>query len=292
MNLPQTNLSPVGVSQTRSWEASLTLRFIHRPNRTVLKDNHSYGPLRVQRPFYPEGECCHIYMLHPPGGLVLGDKLAIDVAAQTSTHALLTTPSAGKVYGVLDQSSTQTQTVRLQVDEDSTVEWLPQETIVFNGANARLKTDITLANNSRVMAWDMVCLGRPASGEVFQNGRCDQTLSVTRGGKLLLLERNRFIGGEPMLHAPWGLWGAVMSGTFLATAVISQAQLDELRALLGDIEQVNQHRWGVTQKSELIIVRYLGSSSRICRLGFEKAWDFLRPLVMNKPAVAPRIWST
>lgn len=282
----------------RQWRASLALRFSHKAGRTVLKDNKHSGPLRVQRPFYPEGDCCHVYLLHPPGGLVLGDKLSIDVVLDAQTSALITTPSAGKVYGVAGLGLEQKQVVKIAADEGACMEWLPQETIVFNGANARLETQLVLGESSRAMAWDMICLGRPAANEAFTQGRCDQTIQVQQNGKLILLERNRFIGGDPMLSELWGLGGALMSGTFLATVVLTQQQLDQLREILSALAGEDQSsrwvacRWSATQKNNLILVRYLGSSSRLCRQGFERVWCFLRPLVLAKPVALPRIWNT
>lgn|SRR5690554_1301073 len=89
---------------SRHWAASLTLGFCARADGDVsitrMTTARHYGPLRVQRPFYPEGRdgCCHVYLLHPPGGVASGDSLNIDVNVGEGAHTLLTTPAANKLY--------------------------------------------------------------------------------------------------------------------------------------------------------------------------------------------------
>jgi hypothetical protein len=106
--------------------------------------------LRVQRPFYPESrEVCHVYLLHPPGGLVSGDELQIDIAVGRDAWALLTTPGAGKVYGSDGQGVRQQQALRIA--RGGTLEWLPQEMILFDGARADLGTRVELEGDARFL---------------------------------------------------------------------------------------------------------------------------------------------
>lgn len=276
----------------RSWIAELDLHFALRSNGTALKRNRHSGPLRVQRPFYPEGPVCHVYLLHPPGGLVLGDSLTVRARLDSGTHALLTTPSAGKVYGTQYRQPFQQQSIELNVADDAVAEWLPQETIVFSGANVQLKTILNLQANSRACVWDVVCLGRPAAQETFKEGRCEQVLEVRRENRLLLVERNRLLGGAEHLASPWGLGGANTFGTILATVRPAQDEIDALREQLHQFGAPPDHQWGVTQKDDLLIVRYLGQSARVCRNGFILVWQKFRPLLCAREAVIPRIWCT
>ncbi len=89
----------------------------------------------VQRPFYPEGGTCHVYLLHPPGGVVGGDQLELQVQSEPGSHALITTPAATKFYRAGPHPHSLLQQ-NLQV-RDATLEWLPQETIVFDGAEGK-----------------------------------------------------------------------------------------------------------------------------------------------------------
>ena len=140
---------------SRNWKAELSLGYRERFGKTSLVDMAFKGPLRVQRSFYPEDHVCHTYLLHPPGGMVSGDKLNIDISISAGSHALLTTPSAGKVYGADSANVAQSQMIRGEV-VDGVLEWLPQETILFDRANAQLTTRFDLDESSILGAWEMV----------------------------------------------------------------------------------------------------------------------------------------
>lgn len=275
----------------RQWQARLDLSFAYGQGKTHIVKNAHKGPLRVLKPFYPEGECCHTYLIHPPGGLVLGDELVIGIKAFSGAQALITTPSAGKVYGVAQAAEQQRQSVNLTGAAGSCIEWLPQETLIFNGANTILRTQADLTGDAKLAMWDIVCFGRPASALDFNTGRCEQAITVKRDGIPLLIERNVVHGGGALQQSAWGLQGLNSIGTFIVTVdttrELRQTFTEELLASLG-----NEHQWGLTQKGALFIARYLGSNAAICRKGFEQLWQQLRPKYLNKKAIAPRIWAT
>lgn len=112
----------------RHWAASLTLGFSACPegdNRiTRMSKAHHYGPLRVQRPFYPEGRdgCCHVYLLHPPGGLASGDALKVEVSVESGAHTLITTPSANKLYKADSNGVVWSQSNHLKIADGATLE--------------------------------------------------------------------------------------------------------------------------------------------------------------------------
>lgn len=284
---------PSDLIPPRHWLAQLDLQLERRGAKSALSHVRHQGPLRVQRPFYPEDNgCCHVYLLHPPGGMVLGDLLQINIAAAVSATCLITTPSAGKIYRAQGFAEKQRQEVHLIGADGSCLEWLPQETIVFNGANGRLHSRVDLHGDARACVWDMVCLGRPASGEAFTEGRCEQILEIYRDERPLLIERNRFLGGSERMHARWGLNGAPVAGTFLATLKPTRDRVDEFVEVLEALARRENHEWGLTQKGEIFIARYLGHSTRLCRQGFEYLWRELRPGLIGAPAHRPRIWNT
>ena len=82
----------------KGWQATLDLRFHQAGGKTVLASAQHVGPLTVQRPFYPEEETCHLYLLHPPGGIVGGDELTISAHLAPGCHTLITMPGASKFY--------------------------------------------------------------------------------------------------------------------------------------------------------------------------------------------------
>jgi urease accessory protein len=119
---------------------------------------------------YPEGDAvCQAIVLHPPSGIAGGDHLAISAEVGAGAHAQLTTPGAGKWYR--SGGAEASQCIELSVAEGAMLEWLPQETIVFDGAQARMETRVSLAADSNYIGWDILCLGRAASGERFEHGK-------------------------------------------------------------------------------------------------------------------------
>lgn len=276
--------------QDKGWKAAISLGLVRRERRTVLAASSHYGPLRVQRPFYPEGSVCHVYLLHPPGGMVAGDDLAIDVDLSAGAEALLTTPAAGKFYRVAPYAPPQSQGVHAAVAAGATLEWLPQESIAFNGARGELRNRFELQGDAGLIGWDILCLGRRASGEQFETGRLVQRIEIYRNGAPLFIDRVVFEGGSEMLRSPWGMHGQSVSGTLFATlppGLQTAVNVDELRnALPGGPE------WGLSRRGDILLIRYLGHSAEACRRGFESIWQLLRPRLMQRPAVRPRIWNT
>ena len=282
---------PSIAEQADGWQASLQLQLKHKGSRTVLQSSKHLGPLRVQRPFYPEGEVCHLYLLHPPGGMVAGDNLTIGLDCQPGSQVLVTTPAAGKLYRVAEQASPQYQGVEAQIAAGASLEWLPQETILFNGAQGELRNRFELAKDSCLIGWDIVCLGRRASGEQFEHGAVKQRIEIIKDGRPLLIDRVNFEGSSDMLAAPWGMNGQVVSGTLFATIDHSESLLlDELRGLLPVSDATQQ--WGLSLRNSVLLVRYLGGSAETCRRGFEKIWQQLRPVLLARPMLRPRIWNT
>ena len=269
-------------SPGRGWQASLDLGLGPWQGRTALMHRRQRGPLAVQRPFYPEGEVCHLYLLHPPGGVVGGDGLEIAVWLEPGAKALITTPGATKFYR--SQGDEASQDCHLHLGDQAALEWLPQENIHFSGVQARLKTRVDLNPTSRFLGWECQCLGRPALAEGFDRGELDCQFQVWRDGLPLLLERLRLTPQSRLGAA--GLRGRPVTATLIATPA-GQTELDRARALLGEGDQA-----GVTLLEELLVVRYLGDSTEACRHLFTRIWTALRPSVLGLAPCPPRIWAT
>ncbi len=273
----------------RQWRASLNLEIADRGDKSVLLSSMHEGPLRVQRPFFPEcNGCCHLYILHPPGGLVIGDELTLGVDVREKAKALLTTPSAGKVYGAKNRRDAQKQNIRFRIERGACLEWLPQETIIFNTAQAQLTTRIELEGDGKIFAWDIARLGRIASGEHFTAGRCLQTIELWRDDRPLFMEKNRIVAGEDLQNAVWGLQAQNTTGTLVASMQLTRDAIDQLYEKLKGYEGL----WGLTQKQDVFIARYLGDNISSCRAGFEFLWQATRTHFNGSEAMRPRIWNT
>ncbi|MGO1793304.1 MAG: urease accessory protein UreD [Oceanisphaera sp.] len=281
------SLAPQGYGADRKWFAKLELKLVPFVNKTHLKQLAFVGPLRIQRPFYPEDGVCHLYILHPPGGLVSGDKLHIHAHCSAHSQSLLTTPSAGKIYGQDSDGVVQGQTVHLQLADNAECEWLPQETLIFNNANAELDTRIELADTARFIGWDLVCLGRPASDAPFHQGQVKQRIRVWRNERLVLNEHVQLSAGSELQQARVGFAGNNVFGTLLATGVdFEPALLEQLRQLLPSPE------FSLTQRLGVLLVRYLGDNMNECRAGMWQAWRVIRPVLLMREVCIPRIWLT
>ncbi len=279
--------APAVADAGRHWHAAIDLGYERDGARTVLSRRTHRGPLVVQKSLYPEGESvCQTIIVHPPAGIVGGDRLRVDVALGAGAHAQLTTPGAGKWYR--SAGRTARQDIALRAAAGATLEWLPQETIVFDGAIGELALDVELRGDAAFMGWDVVCLGRAASGERFEHGRLRQRIAISRDGVPLFIERADLTGGDALLDSPVGLNGAVVFGTFIAAA---QTVPDAILALCRDVAAADGEV-AVTRMRGCLLGRYRGASTQSARAYFAQLWCVLRPALTGRSAVLPRIWNT
>jgi len=264
------------------WRAALNLNFAATTDKTVLVKRDHFGPLTVQRPFYPEGGVCHVYILHPPGGIVGGDYLTICAKAAAHSHALITTPAAGKFYR--SSGAQATQTVEICVAEHATVEWLPQETIIYEGAQLKSSVKVDLATDARFIGWEILSLGRPACAENFDYGLADLSWQIYYDDRPLLLER-LYLDAKAF-SARWGLQGCSACGTLFATPASAESLVAD-QQIIGDTKGR-----GETRIDELLVCRALDNRSDRVRGFFEQVWAIVRPDVLQRKACAPRIWAT
>ena len=145
--------------------------------RTVAKFEHQ-GPLRVLQSLYPEGDAvCHNVLVHPPSGLVGGDVLDIRLDLSTHTHALLTTPGATRFYR--SEQGLATQQLKAHVGDGARLEWLPLETIAYNGCQGLNHAVFDLLPTAEMMAWDITALGLPNANLPFEQGQLQQHMEIS-----------------------------------------------------------------------------------------------------------------
>ncbi len=266
----------------QDWQAQLDLGFAHQHGKTVLAQRQHLGPLTVQRPFYPEGDVCHVYVLHPPGGVVAGDCLVININAASHSAALVTTPAAAKFYR--SEGKQARQNVTLTVAAGASLEWLPQETIIYEGAQVASTMRLELATGARFIGWEVLALGRPAAQEGFTSGKIGMNWHIFRAGELIY--RERLLIDAEAFAANWGLNGQSACGTMFVYPA-NALQLAAVQQLIADSAER-----GVTLVDDLLICRALDSRADRLRDFFQEVWRLLRPDVMERLACAPRIWAT
>ena len=263
------------------WKADLSLGFRYEDQRTVLAEKRFSGPLVMQKPLYPEGNAvCHAIVVHPPAGIVGGDQLSLRISATPKSAVLLTTPGAGKWYRSAGPWASQ----QLSFEVGGSLEWLPQETIVYDGALADIACEVNLGAEATYIGWEILCLGRAGSGERFSKGRIEVRNKISRNGKPLWRERGVIDPSGRLMHSPAGLNGNSVCATLLAAAPdISSSVLAACRK----VDQV-----AVTLLPGLLIARHLGNSSETAKQSFIELWQILRPAIQSRAAHLPRIWRT
>jgi urease accessory protein len=276
-------------AQPAGWHAHLSLDFrgcsVAGHQRTVLQHCH-HGPLRIQKALYPEGpHCCHAVVVHPPGGIAAGDELEIEGRLALQSHALVTTPSATKWYGSFDGANAR-QVIKFDVQ--GCLEWLPAETIIFDGARVESQVTIKLQPTGSMIGWDLLVFGRHASGERFSRGHFTQTLNVLFGEKLVWTDRLRILGADPLFESPLGLQGHHSLATLWAVAP-SESPLDE-RFLEQLRQAVPSMAWTMLDP-RLVVGRFLADPVTL-RTELELAWSWLKQNLLRLPARRPRLWAT
>lgn len=275
-------------TQASTWLASLDLRLERRESRTVLAHAHHRGPLRVQKPLYPDSAArADLLILHPPAGIAGGDRLSMKVCVSPGAQVRITTPGAAKWYR--SRGADAQQIVHLDVADDACMEWLPQEAIVFDGARVRTETDIACTETSRACGWDIWMLGRAAAGEQFRDGHVHQRLSLRRAGRLRWREHVRLAADDPLLRSPLGWQNANVMGSYWALGLPND---ESLIARCREVAEPGVHIGVSRFEHGLLLARALGHSAERVRAALTRIWALLRPALCGAPGLAPRIWST
>ena len=276
------------------WFAQLELKFSHDGQRSIMHHRRHYGPVRVQKMLWPEKTgVCHAIIVHPPAGIAGGDHLTFDIVANEKAHAVVTTPGAGKWYRTNGKKAF--QHINLQVDDQAILEWLPQETMLFNAAHAHSQTSIQLAQTASFIGWDMLVIGRQARDEHFEQGEYNNTFRLYRDNKLLVADKLYFKGNDRWLssclgmnkHAVMGNFWAVAPEAFRSSAILEQ-QIELIRELMTRMHVPVT----LTLLDDVLVARFLGDDVRVCHDAFAAIRARLRQYWFKLDEEFPRIWRT
>ena len=279
-----------------AWSGSLQLAYRSEPlrgaPRTVMHDRHD-GPLRVLASLYPEaGSVCHNVLVHPPGGLVGGDRLAIDVSVSQHAHALITTPGATRFYRSTGDAAT--QTLRAMLAAGARLEWLPLETIAYSGCRAHNALRFELSPGAEMIGWDVVALGLPASMQPFERGSFTQSIEFP--GRWL--ERGVVEASDTrLLDSPLGWAGHRVLGTlwFAAGSALPAQRRDSLLdAARAAIEgHALRRSAGATATHDgIVVLRALAPRVEPLMNLLTAVWARWREAAWQLPACVPRVWRT
>jgi len=270
------------------WKGFLSFTFVQSGQHTVVKDKKHFGPLVLQRPYYQEINRPSVLVIHPPGGIVGGDVLELNIKLKDNSKGLVSTPSATKFYRSKGRLAKQIQ--KIEMSSGCELEWLPQETLFFDQSISENILSFHLNNsNNKLIAWDIVGLGRPASGEWFDNGALTQSLELMIEGDLVFVDRLNIDQETLLLQSKTGLNGCMLSATALF-------YFDDVQVMQRLKESLQAQDWplqvGITQMDGLVVLRALGHELDLVKEVLYEAWKIARPVVLGVPVIKPRIWNT
>ena len=249
------------------------------------------GPLRVLKTLYPEGDgIAHQVIVHPPGGIVGGDRLAVDLSLQPQAHALITTPGATRFYRSDGRAAA--QVVQARVGPGARLEWLPLETIAHSGCMAQSRIEFQLDAGAEMIGWDVIALGLPAAGEAFTSGRFTQ--QVHWPGHWL--ERGVIDGNDTrLLHSPLGLDGrtAWLTMWFAAGHTLEATRGDALLDAARDAAGLEFPVAGATcLQQRVVVLRALADRTEPLMTLAQAVRARWRATAWALPDTRPRVWRT
>ena len=275
-----------------TWQAKLRLDYSLERQRTVARYAHD-GPLRILQSLYPEGDAvCHNVLIHPPGGLVGGDTLALDIRVGAGAHGLITTPGATRFYRSLGPSAV--QSTQISLSDQARLEWLPLENLCHNDCRAENRLMLDLAPGSEVLGWDITALGLPHAQQAFERGSFLQHLEAPG----VWLERGEMRATDQrLMQGPAGLAGQACLGTlfFVTGSPIDRQRRSAALELAQSLLQTHalRARAGVTSPNErVLVVRVLAPLVEPVGELLRQLWAGWRQVLWQLSCARPRIWAT
>ena len=274
-----------------AWRAELKLDYTYESQRSVARYLHK-GPLRILQSLYPEGDqICHNVLVHPPGGLVGGDILDIQITVAEGAHGLISTPSATRFYKSGGQAAL--QQVLATLAPGARLEWLPLEAIAYNDCEATNRAVFNLAPSAELITWDVTALGLPSSNMAFTQGHFQQHIEISG----VWLERGNIRGDDTRwLNSPLGLAGdkCIASLVFAAGSTIEAHRATQALEAARDVIETHPLRLqaGITcAHPQVIVLRVMSPLVEPTMDLLKKVWAVWRHTLWNLPSTPPRIWS-
>lgn len=254
---------------------------------TRVDDLYQRDPCRALFPMAEPGDVFQAVMLTTSGGLAGGDRIAATIAAGAYTRALATTQAAEKIYRARAENTL--FSADISVGAGAWLEWLPQETILFDGARFRRETRISLAAGAQLLAAEIVVFGRAARGERLTAGHYLDRWRVEREGRLVWRDAVGWADDPArVLNHPAGFAGAGAMATVIFAAPDAPRHLAGARSALTDARS----RSGVTVVNGLLVARFLAADAQSLRRDLAQLWCTLRAEAGKLPPVLPRTWYT
>lgn len=263
--------------------------FVMREGRTRLRHLYQRDPLRVLFPDAPPGELPVAVLLTTSGGLAGGDRLtiAIDIGAGAAAH--VTAQAAEKIYRS-DGPDTALD-IALRVGVGARLEYLPPETILFDGSRLRRRAAVELAPDAALLAGEILVFGRIASGERMASGLVHDAWELRRDGRLIWADNFHLADDSAGSLLSKSADPACLDGA-TACATLLLASPDAASFLAGAREMIAAGgvRGGATMVSGVLIARLLGTDAAALRSAYLRLAEHLRQAQAGLPAVLPGLW--
>jgi urease accessory protein len=269
---------------------SAEIGFAVRNGATRLAHLYQHDPLRVMFPIPEPDEAPLAVLVTVSGGLVAGDHISLSVSSGPGTLAHITAAAAEKIYRSTGRTTRIAQL--FTIERGAWLEYLPPETILFDGARLRRSTTIAAAAGGGFLGGGIVVFGRRARGEAFTHGLLQDRIEVRRDGRLVWGDALHLDGDVAAIMAdPACLDGAAACATLLLAppAVHPSEFVDGARAVQRRSAGA-QLRAGVTTVGGLAVARWLAADPRLLRSAFADLAGHWRAAALGLPPRLPRIW--
>ena len=284
MSVATLRSEPAAATQTHG---AASVAFARDDDVTRLTGLYQRDPLRVLFPDVPEGEIPTAVLVTTSGGLVGGDRLDVSVSVGDGAEAMMFGQAAEKVYR--SAGPTCRIAVELSVGRDGWLEWLPQETILFEGARLERRTLIEIAPGAHALAGEILVFGRIAGGERLSHGLVRDAWEVRRQGRLAWADALRLEDDmASVLADPACFDGATAYATIVHAGDDAAGRLDLARFLL--VQDGGGLRAGATVVNGVLVARWLGRDAETLRRAFGDFWAAFRAAAGGLRNILPRLW--
>ncbi len=273
-----TSAADITVAETQPRARGEVMLSAHHDGRTRLRDLRQSGCMKVLFP--NTGRDFQAVLLNSSGGVTGGDRLSVAARAQAGSHLTLTSQAAERIYAA-QPGHLGRVTNRLTVDAGARLDWLPQETILFDSAALERLLEVDLAETARFLMVEALVLGRAAMGEQVKTLHLDDRVSLRRGGRLLWADATRLDSASlPALSGRATLNGAGAMALAAYAGPDAEAYLEPLRALTDALPAAVS-----LARPDLVVLRAVAADSYVLRKTLIPALELLRGSKL------PRTWT-
>jgi urease accessory protein len=270
----------VSDDQLQRSHGAARLAFANRNNRNSIVERYASAPVRILTPSI-QGGIPEAVLANTSGGIAGGDTSHVDILVAQNAQALVTGQAAEKIYRSIDMPAS-IRTV-IKIEDGSTLEYLPQESILFDGAKLNRAVNISLGARSCLLLSEMFVLGRWAMNEDFTRGIFLDRWSIDVAGQPIWREGLRIEGGLSSLSSSLGFANA----RALATIFYAGANAAEVLGLARD---VIGPMGGATIVRGMLVVRMLGNEAGMLKQQLGEIISIIRAAALGRPAEVPRVW--